>query len=165
MRSVSWPPPPVEALPAERDLMVAAERMNRQVARSMVRVLPGCEFDEFEHLYVRSHPLPTKTLNEARISSLPAEPGRVIEQALACFHSRSPLWRLVSPPEWQALMLEPCRVAGLKPGPGTLEMILTSDHYQGTTEGFVSRRVEDMSDLQSFQKTFSLANQLPDSDS
>jgi N-acetylglutamate synthase len=163
MRNASWPPSPFEVLPAERDLLNAAERMNRQIARSMVQVIPGSEFEEFEKFYVRSYPLPTETLNEARITGLPSDPIRVVEQARAYFQNRSPLWRLVCPPEWQASLIEPCHKAGLSLSPPTPELILASDHYQRTPAEIDCRRVESISDLETFEKTFLLANELPDS--
>jgi GNAT superfamily N-acetyltransferase len=128
----------------------------------MAQVLPGCEFEEFEELSVRAHPLPTETLNEALITSHPSNPTRVVEQARAYFRNRSPRWRLVCPSKWQSLMVEPCREAGLRPGRDVPEMILTSDRRQVTPEGFDCRRVKDMSSLESFQKTFSLAYQVPE---
>jgi N-acetylglutamate synthase len=162
MGSPSWPPTPIEASPAESDLLVAAERMNLAAARSMVRIFPGCEYEEFEDFYVRSNALPTEALNEARITGHPSDPMRVIEQALAYFESRSPRWRLVCPSTLQPLMVEPCRGEGLSPGPSAPVMVLTSDHRQAPPEEFDCRQVDDMSALETFQKTFSLANQLPD---
>jgi GNAT superfamily N-acetyltransferase len=162
MGTGAWPPRPSDPSPVERDLLRAAEQMNFEAARSMVRVLPGCEFEEFEDLYVRSHPLPTETLNEARVTNRPSDPFRVVEAALVYFQSRSPRWRLVCREELRPVLADACREAGLSPGGETPTMILPSDPGQATPEGFDCRRVEDMAALEVFQRTFSLANKVPD---
>jgi GNAT superfamily N-acetyltransferase len=162
MGQVLWPPSPIEPSPAERDLLAGAERMSLSAARSMAGVFAGSEFEEFENLYVRSHPLPTETLNEARITRLPSDPAGTLERALTYFRSRSPRWRLVCPPEWQSHLVEACQEAGLTPGPGSPEMILSSGTGRFDSGSFDCRRVNDPRSLESFQTTFSLANQLPD---
>jgi N-acetylglutamate synthase len=159
---VVWPPAPVEPSPDERDLMVAANRMNVLAARSMPQVLPGCEFEAFDGFYVRSHPLPTETLNEAVITRRPRDPDGAVEEALDYFHGRSPRWRLVCAAEWLPLLVAPCERAGLTALPGVPEMILNSERAHIATEGADCRRVDDTGALETFQKTFSSANQVPE---
>lgn len=162
MGEPSWPPPPVQPEPAELELLALAERMNLHAAQSMARVLPGCQYEEFDDFYVRSHPLPTETLNEARITKPPSDPQRTIDEALLYFQSRSPIWRLVCRPEWQPLLIDTCEPSGLAAGPGSPEMIMTSDLGRSALRGFDCRRVDDMRQLDAFQRTFSAANEVPD---
>ncbi len=129
----------------------------------MAGIFPGCGFEEFEDCYVQSHPLPTEFLNEVHLTAKPSNPDRVVEQALGYFERRSPRWRLVSPPEWQSLMVQPCRRAGLEWSQDMPEMILRIKERQATAVESDCRRVEDMSALKTFQKTFSRANLAPES--
>ena len=129
----------------------------------MARIFPGSESEEFEEFYVRSHPLPTETLNEVHVTKRPANPDRIVDQALRYFRSRSPQWRLVCGSDWGTLLAESCRRARLEPGPESPEMILLSDRSPASSPEGDCRRAEVLSDLRTFQTTFSLANQLPES--
>ena len=136
--------------------------MSRAAARSMARIFPGSESAEFDGFYVRSHPLPTETLNEVHVTKRPEDPDRILQEALRYFESRSPQWRLICRSEWASLISAACRRSGLEPGHDSPEMILLPDHASAVPQVGDCRRVESLADLRVFQRTFSLANQLPE---
>ncbi|MGB6443518.1 MAG: GNAT family N-acetyltransferase, partial [Thermoplasmata archaeon] len=147
-----------------RGLLVSGERMNLEAWRSMVRSRPGTEFQCYEDFYVHSYPLPTESLNEARVTGPPRDPVRLVAEATAYFAPRAARWRIACPPQWEHLLEGACREAGLRSTPAHPVMGLRSDAYRPppTVEGFVPHRVEDLPTLESFGRTFARANEIPD---
>jgi len=140
--------------------------MNREAWRSQVQARPGCEFATLEVGYLHSYPLPTESLNQAVITLPPTNAEATIEAAAKYFAGRSPRWSVVCRREWEGMLDEACRKAGLSPGARTPTMFLPADGGRSVpaVPGLACRKVEDWSALERFSRTFTRANELPETD-
>lgn len=166
MSDAIWPPEPEPLGPHEAGLSQEIDTSDQEIWRTMVRARPGTRFLAEDGFYLHSYPLPADSLNELRVIGRVQDPQTLLTRAIEFFSGTSLVWRVVLSKERVAAWESTLRTAGFVRALDHPVMVLSPQPARPIDfpRGITIRRVTDPEGLHEFQRTFSKANELPDSD-